>query len=334
MSRKSIKRNLSFFLVGIILAAAYAGYTFQQKLKPTPPGSPQLIRIAKRTPTSTVMSLLEDKGIIRSAAATGFYARWKKWPALIQDGAYRVAPGMTGDQLIRALQERIEIKVTVPEYFWVARTAKLMASKNVADAQEYIDQAGKPAEFKGDVDFPLPSKSLEGYLFPDTYLIEPEAGAHAVIRQQLKTFEKRVWDGLNHPKNLGRAIIIASIVEREAKLDSERPMVAGVIENRLAKGMPLEMDATVLYAQQNWHEPTGSDIRNTISPYNTYKNKGLPPGPICSPGLKSIKAALNPSRHNYLYYVALPNGKSLFSSTLEQHNANINKRRAALRALK
>lgn len=334
MKKSTLKRNLFFFLLGLILAGGYALNQMRTKLQPLEHGPAQLVRIEKKSPISTILSQLEEKKIIRSAAATGFYAKWKKWPAMIEDGTYRLNAGMSADQIVKALQDPITVKVTIPEYFWASRTAEVMEKKDVAKASDYVALVSDPAKFKGDVEFPLPAKSLEGYLFPDTYQIEPEIGAESVIRQQLRAFEKRIWEGLNHPKNLQRSVIIASIVEREAKLDAERPMIAGVIENRLAKGMPLEMDATVLYAQQNWHIPTPADIRNTDSPYNTYKNKGLPPGPICSPGLKSIQAALKPSRHNYFYYVALPNGKSLFATTLAEHNANINKRRAALKALK
>jgi UPF0755 protein len=206
-----------------------------------------------------------------------------------------------------------------------------MEKLNVAKAEEYTELAHKPQDFAKNVSFPLPKDSLEGYLFPDTYKVQPLVGARPAILQQLQAFEKRVWKGLNQPRNLRRAIIIASIVEREAKLDRERPIIASVIENRLSKNMTLDIDATILYAQQDWHEPTRADIRNTVSPYNTYKNKGLPPGPICSPGLKSIKAALNPAKTDYLYYVAMPDGHSLFGKTLDEHNANVARRRRALR---
>lgn len=331
MSVKKVSRNIALFLIGLALAGGYAYFRFQENLKPMPAGPAQVIRYPAKMPISTVLSDLEKRGIIKSAAAMGVYAKYRSKVVAVDDGTYSLKPGMTTNEVFKALQTPITVRVTVPEYYWIDRTAKLMEEKGVATKQEFDELAAKPAEFKDAVEFPLPQKSLEGYLFPDTYKIEPMVGAKSVITQQLKTFQKRVWEGLNKPKNLHRAVIIASLVEREAKLDSERPMVAGVIENRLAKGMPLEIDATVLYAQQDWHEPTPADIRNTISPYNTYLNKGLPPGPICSPGLKSIQAALNPARHDYFFYVALPDGSSLFARTYDEHRQNINKRRRALR---
>jgi UPF0755 protein len=331
MSKKSRKRNFGLFLLGLIFAVGFAAYFFNLKLQPLEKGAPQLVRYDAKQPLSNILHDLQQRKIIRSAAALGLYARVKKKVIVVEAGTYSLAPGMTADDILGALSDPISVKVTVPEYYWIARTAELMEKLNVADADEYTELAHKPQEFAKSVTFPLPEDSLEGYLFPDTYKVQPLVGAKPAIQQQLQAFEKRVWKGLHQPKNLRRAIIIASIVEREAKLDRERPIIAGIIENRLAKNMPLEVDATILYAQQNWHEPTRADIRNTISPYNTYKNKGLPPGPICSPGLKSIVAALHPVKSEYLYYVAMPDGHSLFAKSLDEHNRNAAKRRRALR---
>jgi UPF0755 protein len=331
MSKKSRKRNIGLFLLGLVFAVGFATYFFNLKLQPMEKGSPQLVRYDAKQPLSNILHDLQERKIIRSAAALGLYARVKKKVIVVEAGTYSLSPGMTADDILGALTDPVSVKVTVPEYYWITRTAELMEKLNVAKADEYTDLAHKPQEFAKSVTFPLPKDSLEGYLFPDTYKVQPLVGAKPAIQQQLQAFEKRVWKGLHQPKNLRRAIIIASIVEREAKLDRERPIIAGIIENRLAKNMPLEVDATILYAQQNWHEPTRADIRNTISPYNTYKNKGLPPGPICSPGLKSIIAALHPVKSDYLYYVAMPDGHSLFAKTLDEHNRNAAKRRRALR---
>jgi len=332
MSKKSkAKRGIGCFLLGVLIGGAFVVYKFNDNLKPTSASPAKLVRYDAKQPLSTILHDLEEKGIIRSASATGLYARIKKKETIVEAGTYSVAAGMSADEILKALRTPVTVKVTIPEYYWAAETAKVMEEKEVAKADDYIAEVGKPKDFAKAVDFPLPANSLEGYLFPDTYKIQPLVGAKAAIAQQLEAFEKRVWKGLNEPKNLNRAVIVASMVEREAKLDDERPIIASVIENRLSKGMPLEIDATVLYAQQRWHEPTRADIRNTISPYNTYLNKGLPPGPICSPGLKSIKAALNPAKTDYLYYVAMPDGKTLFAKTLPEHNANVAKRHAALR---
>ncbi len=331
MRRKKAKGKFGWFLIGLLLAGGFALYIFDSKLQPTPSGPPILIRYEGKVPLSSALHDLEGKHVIQSAAVVGLYARIKKKETIVEAGSYSVAPGMTADDVLKALRTPVTVKVTIPEYYWLEETAQRMEDENVAKAADFVALAENPKDFAKSVSFPLPSNSLEGYLFPDTYKMQPLVGAKSAISQQLEAFDKKVWKGLGQPKNLSRAITIASMIEREAKLDQDRPIIASVIENRLARGMPLEVDATVLYAQHRWHQPTRSDLRNTVSPYNTYLNKGLPPGPICSPGLKSIKAALNPAKTGYFYYVAMPDGHSLFAKTLDEHNANVAKRRRALR---
>jgi UPF0755 protein len=128
--------------------------------------------------------------------------------------------------------------------------------------------------------------------------------------------------------DLQRVLTVASMVELEAARDDERARIAGVIENRLRRGMRLEIDATVLYAEQNWRELGPGQVRKTDSPYNTYRRGGLPPGPIGSPSLKSIQAALRPERHGYLFYVARPDRSHYFAATYPDHLANIRRARA------
>lgn len=337
MSRKSAKRNIILFLIALGVGAGVGIYKLRSDLRPEPKGAARLIRYDRKQPLSTTLYDLEQKKIIRSATALGLYARMQKMGGVVEAGTYSLAPGMEADAVLHALRNPVTVRVTVPEYFWISRTAELMEKRNIAPAQEFAVLAAQPADFQAVVDFPLPADTLEGYLFPDTYKMQPLVGAKSAITQQLHAFGDKVWKGLMHGKPVTRAelkriVTIASMVEREAKFDEDRPLIASVIENRLAKGMPLEVDATVLYAQQRWHVPRRSDIRNTISPYNTYKHRGLPPGPICSPGLKSIEAAMHPAKTPYLYYVAMPDGQSLFAATHEGHLANVAKRRRAMRS--
>jgi UPF0755 protein len=189
----------------------------------------------------------------------------------------------------------------------------------------------KPEEFKGVVDFPLPAKSLEGYLYPDTYDLPPLLGAKATITRQLKAFQKKIWDAYHHPSNLHELVIKGSLVQLEAGRDDERPIIAGVIENRLKKGMRLQIDAALLYGIQKWRRLTFDDYKNLDSPYNLYRVSGLPPGPICSPSAKSFAAAKNPATHGNFYYVALPDGSSLFARTYDEHLQNIQNRKHALK---
>ncbi len=174
---------------------------------------------------------------------------------------------------------------------------------------------------------PLPSTGLEGYLFPDTYRVRHGAPGGEIAGQMLRRFDEVVWRGLFHEhgtyqgRSVNDIIILASLVEAEAKRDSERAVIAGVLMNRLRLGQRLECDATIQYA-------LGKDRKQKLlykdleieSEYNTYKHAGLPPGPICNPGKASIEAAMNPAAVPYLYYVARPDGSHCFSRTLAEHD--------------
>lgn len=333
------RRIFRKFLAATVLVALLGGsgvvlWTRENLKAPAGRGEARYIRFDRSTPLEQVLSRLEREGVIRSATATRLFATYQRDTRNIPAGTYQIRPAMSGEEALRLLRRPVRQMVRLPETNWAARTGRLLEKYNVTTADEYMALVRKPKAFEGMVDFPLPKDSLEGYLYPDTYDLPPMLGARGVIERQLKAFERKVWEALERPKNLHRTIIVASLVELETKFDNERPIVAGVVENRLRMNMPLQIDATVLYAQGVWKEPTFRDLRETDSPYNTYKNRGLPPGPICSPNIKSIRAALNPAEHRYVYYVALPNGTSLFSATYDEHRANIRKRKAALAELR
>lgn len=320
--------------MALLVLAAGAGGLYvagSRALSPLPSGPNRLIRLDPAGSLESVLRRLEKEKIVRNAWATNLYAKAKRKPATVRTGTYLLHPGMDADELIAALAKPIRQMVRLPETNWAARSANLLEKANVCTAKEYMDLFAKPQEFQDAVSFPLPkSGTLEGYLYPDTYDLPPLLGARGVIVRQLQNFEKKVLEGKEPPKNLRRALIVGSMVELEVARDGERPVVAGVIENRLKLGMPLQIDASLLYGIQEWRELTFADYRNIDSPYNVYRHKGLPPGPICSPTVKSIRAALNPASHNYLYYVALPEGRHLFSATYDGHLRNIGKRKAAL----
>jgi UPF0755 protein len=170
----------------------------------------------------------------------------------------------------------------------------------------------------------IPSESLEGYLFPDTYDFFPDASAEALAEVMLDRFEAVVgpfWDSSQHDTKLTlhEILTIGSIVEKEAKRPEERPIIASVFYNRLKLGMPLAADPTVKYALERPSKRVYFDQLAVKSPYNTYKVRGLPPGPICNPGLDSIKAAIYPAKTNYLFFVAKKDGSHIFSRTWQEH---------------
>lgn len=328
---KKLKKFVLRVFVLLLLVAGGGAYWLNGQLKPLNPEDK--VRLVRFNDSAGIVSALErlEKGkVIRNAMVARLYTKWKNTPSTVRVGTYQLGGHMTVPQVLEALQKPVSRMVRLPETNWAARTANLLQKDQLGTSDEYMALVNNPSEFAGEVDFPLPKDSLEGYLYPDTYDLPPLMPAKAVIRRQLKNFESRVWEGLDKPKDLHRVIIIASMVEMEVARDEERPMVAAVIENRLKKGMMLQIDAAINYGIQKWRTLTYNDYRNVDSPYNLYRHKGLPPGPICSPSIKSIKAALNPDKHDYIYYVALPSGRSLFAVSYDDHLKNVAKRRAAI----
>jgi len=325
------------FLGLLILAgiASFVGYNWlKNETAPMPSGPPFYVRYTQEQPFNTVVADLRNRGVIRNEEAFGWYARLKHAVSTLPIGTYQFHPGMSANQVLIAMKHPVSQMVRIPETNFSFRTARLLEKHDVLNAKEYDDLIKQPEQFKDAVTFPLPKDSLEGYLFPDTYDLPPLLGAHDTIVRQLEAFQSKVWPLLKDAKDRAHVLTVASMVELEAAVDKDRPLIAGVIENRLSKGMKLQIDATVLYGLGTWRRLTFADYRNTNSAYNTYLHDGLPPGPICSPSLKSVDAALHPAKHHYLYYVAMPNKYHLFAQTLHEHELNIAKHKAAIAHLK
>ena len=321
----------------LVLVVVFTGIWFVIQLQPVvPTGKVNLeyVRFDDTTRLGRVLQELERRKLIKSSFAVRVLAFLEKRPTTVKAGTYNINAGMSAQQVLRQLQKPINIIIRFPETNWANRTAHLLAQYRIVDADEYMRLFHDPNAFANDVSFPLPATTLEGYLYPKKYAVAPLDGAQKIIKMQLKEFEKVVWNGPERPSNLQRTLTLASLVQLESGVDEDRAMIAGVIENRIKKKMPLQIDSTILYALQKWRRLTFKDYRAVKSPYNTYMVLGLPPGPICSPDEKDILAAMHPAKHNYLYYVALPNGHSLFAETYSQHLKNIGLRKAAIAVLK
>ncbi|MBS1706560.1 MAG: endolytic transglycosylase MltG [Armatimonadetes bacterium] len=316
-------------LFGLGLVGIGVGYYYlTQGIAPTKKGSPEFIKLDKGETFRGALTTLKSRGIISSSEGFERYAKLTRQVPTIHPGIYKLRPGMTFNEVLNALKQPIHRNLRIPEGWWIERTAKLLEQKNVCSSQEYTILAHRPDEFRDMVDFPLPANSLEGYLFPDTYDIPPHLGARAVIVKQLQTFQAKAWPVLKKTKHPQRTMTIASLVELEVAAPPERPIVAGLIENRLKRSMRLQIDATVLYALKQWKVLGPGEVNKVESPYNTYRIPGLPPGPIGSPSLASIKAAAKPEATPFLFYVAKPDRTHLFSTDYSSHLANIRKARA------
>ena len=331
MKLKKLLRNVA---IAAAVGAGLFGAWLYQETRPPEVQNKVLIRFDQPIELGTALGQLKERGAIRNARATFALAFLTGKIKPVEVGTYRFKAGATAMSVLRQLNSPEHQFVRLPETNWAARTARLLEKHDVCTADEYMSLVSRPELFKAFAEFPLPEDTLEGYLYPDTYELPPLLGARKVIEMQLEAFARKVWDPMNHPTNLARAVKVASMVELEVKFDNERPVVAGVIENRLKQGMPLQIDASINYGLQVWRPLAVSEYKTVQSPYNLYLHKGLPPTPICSPSEKSVFAALNPAKHDFLYYVAMPGGVSVFAATYEEHLKNVHTRREAMKAIK
>lgn len=227
----------------------------------------------------------------------------------------------------------IKYEVTVHPGANLYDVAELLEEKKLATAKEFLATAASPAILRR---LEIPGESAEGYLFPDSYVFVKPVTTEEILEFMVRQFRRKVPpDAEKRAREAGfslhQVVTIASIIEKETGIEEEKPIVSAVIRKRLALGMPLQMDPTVIYGVKRFDgRVTGKDLR-TAGPYNTYLNRGLPPGPIANPGLTAIAAALNPSNSEYLYFVSRNDGSHTFSRTLSEHNRAVEQFRRAAR---
>lgn len=327
------RRIAALWIVPVLLLMA-AGGSVLYLIAPVDPRAPEiLITIPPGATTPAIGRQLEAAGLIRRASYFVLAARLRGTSRALRHGEYRLSPAMPLLAITETIARGAVVlhPVTIPEGFTAEQIVQRLAERGLGEADRLraVARAGAsryPFEFlRG-----LPGNSLEGYLFPDTYTLPRFLEPEAVIAALLERFNEAVvplWRAAGTGRSLHEIITMASLVEREARVPSERALIAGVLYNRLARGWRLEVDATVLYAL-GYHKPvvTFEDLK-VNSPYNTYLHAGLPPGPIANPGLAAIEAALRPAQTEYLFYVARPDGSHAFSRTLREHQAAIRRYR-------
>lgn len=222
--------------------------------------------------------------------------------------------------------ESLMIQVTVREGLDRFALAKLMSEQELGSEGEWLEVTADSALID---DIAPEATSLEGYLFPDTYRFSPGTAPKVVVEEMVKNFRKHFGEELAYIRtglSVHETVTLASIVETEARLDAERPLIASVYRNRMTKRMLLQADPTVIYAMKlagTWNGNIRRDDLRMSSPYNTYARAGLPPGPIASPGLASLRAAANPAESEMLYFVAKNDGSHVFAKSLDEHNRNV-----------
>jgi len=325
--RRGVVVLLALILV-IVLLVVGGGLYWQWASGASGPRTKVTVVIPPGASGAHVAELLKEKGVIRSPLAFKLLARFRGFGHGFQAGEYtNLTTNMKVSDVLARLKQGPasppSTSVLFPEGFRVTQFGVRVQQK-LGIAARVFDQAATSGRFSLPPYLPAHSPTVEGFLFPDTYEFFKDASVDAVIIRLLAQFKKEAngldWTNL---RRLGlsspyQVVIVASLIEREARFEQDRSRIAAVIYNRLRRGMPLEVDATIQYAKGNWAPITSQD-KNLSSPYNTYLHTGLPPSPIASPGLASLKAALAPARANYLYYVVTDcQGHSSFATTYQQ----------------
>ncbi|HSK50474.1 MAG TPA: endolytic transglycosylase MltG [Solirubrobacterales bacterium] len=287
--------------------------------------------IPKGASVSEAADILSEKGVIDSSTLFQVRVTLAGKRSDVYAGRYVLASGMSYGDAIEAISKppvKRTTTVTIPEGYSRAQTAQLVEEIGIGGdyttatvRSQFLD----PARYGG-----KGAKNLEGFLFPNTFELKPNAPVEHLVQLQLEDFKRQIREvdmGYAKSKNLTvfDVLIIASLIEDEAGIPSQRKQVAAVVYNRLKEGMPLGIDATIRFAVDNYTEPLTESELAVDSPYNTRLNTGLPPGPINSPGLEAIEAAAHPAKSDFLFYVNKPNtcGELAFSETEDEFEADV-----------
>ncbi|MFY9802591.1 MAG: endolytic transglycosylase MltG [Candidatus Acidiferrales bacterium] len=334
-------RRLGLLALLVIAAiGAGAGWLDSQISRPYRGHRPEqvFVDIPHGTSRWGISGILRHNDVIRNRLAFELFSIWHL-RAPMQAGEYYFDHPVTSREVFwQIAQGRIFVHtVTIPEGWTMFNIAAELDRQGICNREDFL-AAAKDASLISDL---APNaQNLEGFLFPSTYEFTRHTTCPQIVKRMVQNF-RAVWESLNTsgpqslPAGLGpdQVVTLASLVERETPRKDERPLVAGVFYNRLKRGGPLQCDPTVAYALELEGHPVkvvhSKDLQ-VDSPYNTYKNPGLPPGPIANPGEASLRAALTPAVTDYLYFVANDNGGHFFSKTLAEHNRNVARYRKLL----
>jgi UPF0755 protein len=327
-SKTSGKRLLLFFLILIGIGIALLVTDYRRNLYVPNSLSDEKVRIEiteGESVTNILQNLLEEDLITqKNYYYAKVYLRINNLGASLQAGVYNLPKNLTIVELLETLQygRNEEVWVTIPEGLRKDEIAELvnteLASENFSP-ERFLTFTEDPT-FIETLELGVETDNLEGFLFPDKYSFPAEIDTEEVIVKLIENFKAKVTREYTY-----QDIILASIVEREGYNGNDRPIIAGIILKRFEEGWLLQTDATLLYPLKDWKHPITQEVKENNNPYNTYKNIGLPPTPICNPGLQSIEAVWNPTETNYYYYIHDNDGNPHYAETLDKHNENVNK---------
>ncbi len=293
------------------------------------PAEPFTYHLQAGSSLSQVAADLHSGGVLRTPLSLKLFARLNKQGGRVQSGTYRFAAAATPEQILQRLVagDVEKVSLTIPEGFTQAQIFARI------DALGFGDQ-DKLQQLATDIDFikslQLDATSLEGYLFPETYLFTPGIDESKLLKMMVEHFRKQLTGKLlQQAKQLNltlhQLVTLASIIEKETGKAEEMPLISSVFHNRLRRGIQLQTDPTVIYGLANFDGNLTRKHLTTPTPYNTYIIRGLPPGPIANPGLAALTAAAEPAESDYLYFVARGDGSHHFSKSLQEHNRAVRK---------
>lgn len=338
MVRITNPKRFGVFAVTVLLVIAITGWAFLNAAKIKKDGE---FSLESGASAKSVWQKLVNEGFTRTILTWHFHA-WRLGAApQLKAGIYALEDGEKVKEVIGRFVagdvDPNELTITYPEGFTLEQMAERTAARGIGSKQAFLS-AALPLEYVDEYPYlgEIPSnRSLEGYLFPDTYRVFADDAPADVIRRMLANFDEKIkaatpdealptgQAGLaKSGRSLDQIVIMASIIEREVLTDADLAIVSGILWKRNDDGVGLDADATVRYALNKWDGRLTVQDLATDSPYNTRKYRGLPPGPISNPGLRALVAAVRPEESDYYYYLSTPDGQTIFSRNLAEHNAN------------
>jgi UPF0755 protein len=323
VSRRAIAISAALFFLGLLGVVAAAS-TLRWALSPALAAAPPVIfEVRPGTSLGQVARDLEARGLIHSAAAFKWLARYRNLDGALQVGEYELSASQAPREILMQIVEgRVVVyELVIPEGLTASQIALRLEAAGLANAAAFSTFAFDPASARS---LGVEGATLEGYLFPETYRLPHGLGVREVAKVLVDQF-LQVWHEIepqarSQQLSMLEIVTLASIVEKETAVPDERPLIASVFRNRLRRGMRLETDPTVIYGIPDFDgNLRRRDLENAENPYNTYQIAGLPPGPIASPGADALRAVVNPAEGDYLFFVSRNDGTHVFSKTYAEH---------------
>ena len=324
MSRRAIVIIGGLLFLALLGGAAALSVGVNWALSPALASAPPAIfDVQPGTSLGQVARDLESRGLIRSAIAFKWLARYRELDGALQVGEYEISAALAPSEILTRISEGrvVTYEVVIPEGLTAVQIAPRIEAAGLADAAAFLAFASDPASAGS---LGVEGANLEGYLFPETYRLPRGLGVREVAKVLVDQF-LRVWREIepqakSQELSMLEVVTLASIVEKETAAPGERPLIASVFRNRLKRGMRLETDPTVIYGIPDFDgNLRRRDLENAANPYNTYQIPGLPPGPIANPGADALRAVVNPAESEYLFFVSRNDGTHVFSKTYAEH---------------